>query len=240
MALANQEAQRFNHKDIGSGHILLGLVKEGSGVGATVLKNMGLDLLKLRTETEKRIKPGPDTVTIHKLPQTPAAKKVVEYAIQKARSLNHSYVGTEHILLGLLRRQKTLDGKYRQTTAQKILHSLRLKTKDVREEILNLLGVAKKKKKHNIKKAATKKKQRPVKCEFFEKQEFIVQETGESEIRKTTPRGSMSDDEVKEAIAKFLSDKEFVDATECSIKPFRDLKNPLIITKITIWYRDGE
>jgi ATP-dependent Clp protease ATP-binding subunit ClpC len=105
MALANQEAQRFNHEYIGTEHILLGLVKEGSGVGANVLKNLDVDLRKVRLEVEKLVKRGPDMVTMGKLPQTPRAKKVIEYAIEEARSLNHNYVGTEHLLLGLLREQ---------------------------------------------------------------------------------------------------------------------------------------
>src|SRR5512144_214602 len=105
MALANQEAQRFNHEYIGTEHILLGLVKEGSGVGATVLKNLDIDLRKVRLEVEKLVKSGPDMVTMGKLPQTPRAKKVIEYAIEEARALNHNYVGTEHILLGLLREE---------------------------------------------------------------------------------------------------------------------------------------
>ena len=103
MALANQEAQRFNHEYIGTEHILLGLVKEGSGVGANVLKNLDVDLRKVRLEVEKLVKSGPDMVTMGKLPQTPRAKKVIEYAIEEARNLNHNYVGTEHLLLGLLR-----------------------------------------------------------------------------------------------------------------------------------------
>ncbi len=103
MALANQEAQRFNHEYIGTEHILLGLVKEGSGVGANVLKNLDVDLRKVRMEVEKLVKAGPDMVTMGKLPQTPRAKKVIEYAIEEARNLNHNYVGTEHLLLGLLR-----------------------------------------------------------------------------------------------------------------------------------------
>src|SRR5213082_689483 len=70
MALANQEAQRFNHEYIGTEHILLGLVKEGSGVGATVLKNLDIDLRKVRLEVEKLVKSGPDMVTMGKLPQT--------------------------------------------------------------------------------------------------------------------------------------------------------------------------
>ncbi len=132
MALANQEAQRFNHEYIGTEHILLGLVKEGSGVGANVLKNLGVDLRKVRLEVEKLVKSGPDMVTMGKLPQTPRAKKVIEYAIEEARNLNHNYVGTEHLLLGLLREH---DG-----VAAQVLMNLSLKLEEVREEVLNLLG----------------------------------------------------------------------------------------------------
>ena len=132
MALANQEAQRFNHEYIGTEHILLGLVKEGSGVGANVLKNLDIDLRKVRLEVEKLVKSGPDMVTMGKLPQTPRAKKVIEYAIEEARSLNHNYVGTEHLLLGLLREH---DG-----VAAQVLMNLGLKLEEVREEVLNLLG----------------------------------------------------------------------------------------------------
>jgi ATP-dependent Clp protease ATP-binding subunit ClpC len=132
MALANQEAQRFNHDVIGTEHILLGLVKEGSGVGATVLKNFDVDIKKLRLEVEKHVRSGPDMVTMGKLPQSPRAKKVIEYAIEEARSLNHNYVGTEHILLGLLRETEGI--------AAQVLMGLGLKLEDVRQEILNLLG----------------------------------------------------------------------------------------------------
>ena len=132
MALANQEAQRFNHEYSGTEHILLGLVKEGSGVGANVLKNLDVDLRKVRLEVEKLVKSGPDMVTMGKLPQTPRAKKVIEYAIEEARSLNHNYVGTEHLLLGLLREH---DG-----VAAQVLMNLGLKLEEVREEVLNLLG----------------------------------------------------------------------------------------------------
>ncbi len=132
MALANQEAQRFNHEYIGTEHILLGLVKEGSGVGANVLKNLDVDLRKVRLEVEKLVKSGPEMVTMGKLPQTPRAKKVIEYAIEEARNLNHNYVGTEHLLLGLLREH---DG-----VAAQVLMNLGLKLEEVREEVLNLLG----------------------------------------------------------------------------------------------------
>jgi ATP-dependent Clp protease ATP-binding subunit ClpC len=132
MQLANQEAQRFNHEYIGTEHILLGLVKEGSGVAANVLKNLDVDLRKIRLEVEKIVQSGPDMVTMGKLPQTPRAKKVIEYSMEEARNLNHNYVGTEHILLGLLREQEGV--------AAQVLMNLGLKLEDVREEVLNLLG----------------------------------------------------------------------------------------------------
>ena len=132
MQLANQEAQRFNHEYIGTEHILLGLVKEGSGVAANVLKNLDVDLRKIRLEVEKLVQSGPEMVTMGKLPQTPRTKKVIEYSMEEARNLNHNYVGTEHVLLGLLREQ---DGVVAQ-----VLMNLGLKLEEVREEVLNLLG----------------------------------------------------------------------------------------------------
>jgi ATP-dependent Clp protease ATP-binding subunit ClpC len=132
MQLANQEAQRFNHEYVGTEHVLLGLVKEGSGVAANVLKNLDVDLRKIRVEVEKIVQSGPDMVTMGKLPQTPRAKKVIEYAIEEARNLNHNYVGTEHLLLGLLREQEGV--------AAQVLVALNLKLEEVREEVLNLLG----------------------------------------------------------------------------------------------------
>src|SRR5579883_2507748 len=134
MQLANQEAQRFNHEYIGTEHILLGLVKEGSGVAANVLKNLDIDLLKIRLEVERIVQHGPggDQVVMGRLPHTPRAKKVIEYSIEEARNLNHNYVGTEHLLLGLLREQEGV--------AAQVLMNLGLKLEDVREEVLNLLG----------------------------------------------------------------------------------------------------
>src|ERR1700687_4443294 len=130
--LATQEAQRFNHEYIGTEHILLGLVKEGTGVAANVLKNLDIDLRKIRLEVEKIVQAGPDMGTMGKLPQTPRAKKVIEYSIEEARNLNHNYVGTEHLLLGLLREQEGV--------AAQVLMNLGMKLEDVREEVLNLLG----------------------------------------------------------------------------------------------------
>jgi ATP-dependent Clp protease ATP-binding subunit ClpC len=132
MQLANSEAQRFNHDYVGTEHLLLGLVKEGSGVAANVLKNLDVDLRKIRVEVEKVVQSGPDMVSMGKLPQTPRAKKVLEYAFEEARNLNHNYVGTEHLLLGLLREQEG--------AAAQVLMNLNLKLEDVREEVLNLLG----------------------------------------------------------------------------------------------------
>jgi hypothetical protein len=130
MQLANQEAQRFNHEYIGTEHILLGLVKEGSCVAAKVLKNLQADLPKIRLEVEKIILPGPDMVRMGKLPQTPRAKKVIEYSIEEARALNHNYVGTEHLLLGLLREQEGV--------AAQVLMNLLLNVADVRRNVLEL------------------------------------------------------------------------------------------------------
>src|SRR6188472_393347 len=134
MQLANQEAQRFNHEYIGTEHILLGLVKEGSGVAANVLKNLDIDLRKIRLEVEKIVQHGPggEQVVMGRLPHTPRAKKVIEYSIEEARNLNHNYVGTEHLLLGLLREQEGV--------AAQVLMNLNLKLEEVREEVLNLLG----------------------------------------------------------------------------------------------------
>src|SRR5438477_2520615 len=92
MQLANQEAQRFNHEYIGTEHILLGLVKEGEGVAANVLKNLDIELRKIRLEVEKLVQAAPDRVTMGKLPQTARAKKVLEYAITESRNLNNNYV----------------------------------------------------------------------------------------------------------------------------------------------------
>lgn len=132
MALANQEALRLDHEYIGTEHILLGLVKEGLGVGANVLKNLNVDLVTVRTEAESYLEHGPDMIRTGKLPQAPRAKRVIEYAIQEARALKHNYVGTEHLLLGLLREQ---DG-----VAAQVLMNLGLNLEHVRTETLMLLG----------------------------------------------------------------------------------------------------
>jgi ATP-dependent Clp protease ATP-binding subunit ClpC len=93
MQLANQEACRMNHEYIGTEHLLLGLIKESIGVAVNVLKNLDIDPRKIRLEVEKFVQSGPNMVTTGKLPQTPRAKKVIEYAMEEAQQLNHNYVG---------------------------------------------------------------------------------------------------------------------------------------------------
>lgn len=132
MALANQEAQRFNLEYINTEHILLGLLEEGKGVGAHVLKDLGVDTEKLRTELKKLCKMGPGITILGKLPSTPAAENVIVYAIEEARSLNHIYVGTEHILLGLLRKTEGI--------AAQVMIDRGLGLENVRQEVLNLLN----------------------------------------------------------------------------------------------------
>ena len=127
MQLANQEAQRFNHEYIGTEHILLGLVKEGSGVAANVLKNLEVDLRKIRQGVEKIVKTGPSMVTMGQLPFTPRAKKVLELSMEEASNLGHNYIGTEHLLLGLIKENEGI--------AAQVLLNLGVKLEDVREEV---------------------------------------------------------------------------------------------------------
>jgi hypothetical protein len=126
MHLSVKEADRFNHEYIGTEHILLGLVREGSGVAATVLKNLGVGLHGIRLKVQETVVSGPSMVTVGRLPQTPRAKKVIEYAIEEAHSLGHVCVGTEHILIGLLREDYGV--------AAQILMNLGLRLDQVRAE----------------------------------------------------------------------------------------------------------
>jgi ATP-dependent Clp protease ATP-binding subunit ClpC len=133
MQLANFEAQRLQHEYIGTEHILLGLIKEGSGVAAYVLQRLNVDLISARREIERLLISGPNKVTFGKLPQTPRAKNVLEYAIREAKDLNHNYVGTEHLLLGLLSER---DG-----VAAVVLNNLGVRIDGARAEVLSVLGV---------------------------------------------------------------------------------------------------
>lgn len=130
--LAKEEARRFNHDYIGTEHILLGLIREGEGVAATVLEKMGLDLQTIRLEVEKVVQPGPTTQILGDIPFTPRAKKALELAAEEARALGHNYIGTEHILLGLIREGESV--------ASQVLLNLGLDLDRVRNEVLNVLG----------------------------------------------------------------------------------------------------
>jgi ATP-dependent Clp protease ATP-binding subunit ClpC len=112
--------------------MLLGLVKEGSGVGANVLKNMDVDLRKVRHEVEKLVKAGPDRVATGILPQTPRSRRVIEHAIEESQTLGHNYVGTEHLLLGLVREHDGL--------AARVLMNLGMELEVLRREVLAILG----------------------------------------------------------------------------------------------------
>ncbi|EFK96345.1 protein containing Clp, N-terminal domain [sediment metagenome] len=132
LQLANQEACRFNHEFIDPEHVLLGLIREGSGIAASVLKEMDVDLRKIRSEVGKSLKEGSNLVTMGKLPLTPRAKKHIEYSMEEAKGLHHNYVGTEHILLGLLREEEGV--------AAKVLTDLGLSYDKVKQKVLTLLG----------------------------------------------------------------------------------------------------
>ena len=130
--LAKEEAKRFNHDYIGTEHILLGLIREGEGVAATVLEKMGVSLENIRIEIEKLVQPGPATQIIGDLPFTPRAKKALELAAEEARSLGHNYIGTEHLLLGLIREEEGV--------ASQVLLNLNLDLSTVRNKVMEVLG----------------------------------------------------------------------------------------------------
>ena len=132
--LAKEEARRFNHDYIGTEHILLGLIREGEGVAAAVLQKMGVSLENIRLEIEKLVQPGPTTQIIGDIPFTPRSKKALELAAEEARSLGHNYIGTEHLLLGLIREGEGV--------ASQVLLNLGLDLNKVRNEIMGLLGSA--------------------------------------------------------------------------------------------------
>ncbi|MFA5063016.1 MAG: ATP-dependent Clp protease ATP-binding subunit [Candidatus Omnitrophota bacterium] len=132
--LAKEEARRFNHDYIGTEHILLGLIREGEGVASTVLQKLGLSLENIRLEVEKLVQPGPTTQIIGDIPFTPRAKKSLELAAEEARSLGHNYIGTEHLLLGLIREGEGI--------ASQVLLNLGLDLNTVRNEVMQLLGSA--------------------------------------------------------------------------------------------------
>ena len=128
LALARKEADRFNHSYVGTEHLLLGLIKLGQGVAVNVLERMGLELDAVRMEVEKEVGTGPPQKSTGNIPYTPRVKKVLALANKEAKSLNHSYVGTEHLLLGLLREGEGV--------AARVLRRLEVDIQRTRNEIL--------------------------------------------------------------------------------------------------------
>ena len=133
LTLAQEEAQRFNHGYIGTEHLLLGLVREGEGVAAKVLANMGIELNKVRSAVEFIIGRG-DRMVAGDIGLTPRAKKVIELAVDEARRLNHHYIGTEHLLLGLVREGEGI--------AAGVLESLGVSLEKVRSQVIQVLNTS--------------------------------------------------------------------------------------------------
>src|SRR5438045_2005096 len=131
LTLAQEEAQRFNHNYIGTEHLLLGLVREGDGVATRVLNNLGVELHKVRSAVEFIIGRG-DRAVMGEIGLTPRAKKVIELAVDEARRLNHHYIGTEHLLLGLVREGEGI--------AAGVLESLGVNLERVRAETTRILS----------------------------------------------------------------------------------------------------
>ncbi|RMF87053.1 MAG: AAA family ATPase, partial [Nitrospinota bacterium] len=129
--LAREEAERYHHEYLGTEHILLGILKDGGGIAITVLQKLGLDINQLRQEVEHNLPRSLNTLIVGEIPFTPKAKKVLEYAVEEARLMGHNYIGTEHLLLGLL---KEKDG-----VAFKVLNSMGVRLVETRDKILSLL-----------------------------------------------------------------------------------------------------
>jgi len=132
IVFAKEEARRFNHDYIGTEHLLLGLIREGEGVAAAVLQKLGLDLETIRIEVEKMVQPGPQTQVLGDIPFTPRSKKALELSAEEARALGHNYIGTEHLLLGLVKEGEGM--------AYRVLLNLGLDLARLRNEVMELLG----------------------------------------------------------------------------------------------------
>jgi ATP-dependent Clp protease ATP-binding subunit ClpC len=132
IALARQEAERLNNDYIGTEHVLMGLIKEGSGVASNILENLSIDPDKVLYEIEKIVQPGTNMVTMGQLPFTPRTKKMLEYSLEEMRNLGHNYIGTEHLLLGLIRENDS--------EAAQVMISMGIELDKVRREVLKILG----------------------------------------------------------------------------------------------------
>jgi ATP-dependent Clp protease ATP-binding subunit ClpC len=129
--LAREEAEKNQHEYLGTEHILVGILKDGGGVAVAVLQRLNVDLKQIRMELERHMPPNSNTLIIGDIPFTARAKKVLEYSVEEARSMGHSYIGTEHMLLGLMREK---DG-----VAARVLMSINMHYSELREQTINLL-----------------------------------------------------------------------------------------------------
>ena len=132
IALAEDEARRFNHEHLGTEHVLLGLIAEGAGVAACILKNLDVDLTTARVDVERFVQRGNSADKKSKLYEVPTFKELIEYSLEEARALNHHYVGTEHLLLGAIR--------VKESVAALALMNLGINLEELRKEVLNLRG----------------------------------------------------------------------------------------------------
>jgi len=130
--LAGREAQRFGNPYVGTEHLLWGLAKENYGVAAAVLEHFHVDLKPLRREVDELLKTRPHVESVERLPQSGHAKEAVQYAVEEARSMRHNYVGTEHLLLGLMRNSETV--------AAQVLANLGLRLEEVRDEVRRVVA----------------------------------------------------------------------------------------------------
>jgi ATP-dependent Clp protease ATP-binding subunit ClpC len=129
--LAREEAERHHHEYLGTEHILLGMLKDGGGIAITVLQKAGLSIDQIRMEVERHLPRNANALIVGEIPFTPKAKKVLEYGVEEARLMGHNYIGTEHLLLGLLKEKEGI--------AAKVLNALGIRLVETREKILNLL-----------------------------------------------------------------------------------------------------
>ena len=128
---AREEAERYHHEYLGTEHILLGMLKDGGGIAITVLQKAGLSVEQIRMEVERHLPRNANTLIVGEIPFTPKAKKVLEYGVEEARLMGHNYIGTEHLLLGLLKEKEGI--------AFKVLNTFGVRLVETREKILNLL-----------------------------------------------------------------------------------------------------
>lgn len=132
LAIAQEEAKNLNHDYLGTEHILLGLIREGEGVAAEVLRNMGIKFKTIRLEIENEAPPGGALAILGNVPFTPNSKKVLELAVEEARNMGHNYIGTEHLLLGLIKKEESIGAK--------ILAKFGVTLEKAKEEIAKILG----------------------------------------------------------------------------------------------------